>query len=186
MKTLPSQLESVECVVAPFEKGSFGYCESISVEISMEKTRDGTTCVNYMGTGHEDFETALRTSSFRLGYYGKAQGRPYKIRIPTSRIGQCTVNWNLTEGAPPTALNSVQKQTLRNKRRKLRYPMICEGDPFYLVYLMNDKGISSIWQYAIYPELTLRWSFDSDSVQRSVPVKAMENLTKKELWYKVE
>jgi len=91
------------------------------------------------------------------------------------------------DSADITALNDLRKAqapVFEKKGVRLRYPGMCEGDPFYLVYFMRSDKIEWIWQFEVSPGgLDLIWSFDAGTQQRKIPELAAENLTKDELWY---
>ena len=79
------------------------------------------------------------------------------------------------------AVGSRQREVLFKQGITLRYPIACEGDPFYLVYFMRGKAIEWIWQ--VKPGAGPVWHYDNNSTQRRIPEVAISNLAKPELWY---
>lgn len=186
IEPVPRDLASIECSVALFEDQSFAYCEPVLLSMDMETTAERPPRVTNILREHWDFARALADFRAHRNPKGEARGSVQRISIPVRGLGACKVDWKQTAQASALAVPQEQRTKFENEGLSLRYPVVCEGDPFYLVYFVRGENIEWIWLFKIYPEkIDLTWSFDSGTQQRKVPRLATDNLKKKELWYKV-
>ena len=185
IERLPSGVAAIRCTVAYFEERSFAFCTPGPLEIDIE-TGEGvsprvTNIVHVHGTFKEilgQFRNNLRP--------GSEISTKEVIAIAADDLVRCKVDLDRTRRAPGALMNEHQRKGLHAEGLKLRYPLLCEGDPFYLLYLMKGEHIRSIWQFTIGPEgLDLTWTYDSDNKQRQIPERAIENLSET-MWYRVE
>ena len=183
IEPIPPDVSSFECSLAAFAQQSFAYCRPGQLSMDIETGRDQSARVVSIAREHWDFERAL--ADFRAHRNpGQALQPIQRISIPLRTLGTCKVDWNKTEQAVGTALSQRQKGPLEKKGLQLRYPLMCESVPFYLLYLMQDNKIRSIWQFEVSPGgFDLIWSFDAGTQQRKIPELAAENLKKDDLWY---
>jgi hypothetical protein len=98
-----------------------------------------------------------------------------------SALSACKVDIEKTRRLVATAVGSRQRKELLNRGISLRFPLVCEGDPFYLVYFMKGDEVEWIWQ--VQPEVGPVWHYDKNGEQRRIPDLAIRNLAKPELWY---
>ena len=138
---------------------------------------------------NEPFQAGTGLAAFRrnVNRNGRSLGPLRKFPIAVRDLGGCTIDSKLTAHAPSVVLTKETRTALLSSGRSFRYPVVCEGDPFYLLYSLTGEQVLWIWLYEVNGDrLELRWSFDAGTQQRKIPEQAVENLNKKELWYKVE
>lgn len=180
---IPPDLDSIPCSVACFEKRSFAFCSTGPLAIDIETAEAVPPRVTSIVQLPVSFEHALTDFLTHRGPTGSQRGPTQVISIPVRDLARCDIDWHRTRLAASAALNERQVEGLRAEGLSLRYPLVCEGDPFYLLYLVKGDRIRSIWQFTIGPgRVDFAWSFDSDSKQRKIPERAVENLSK-EMWY---
>lgn len=185
IERLPSGVAAIRCAVAYFEERSFAFCTPGSLEIDIETGEGDSPRVINIRHAFGSFEQDLRL--FRNNLRPGPEISPKEmISIAIGDLVRCKVDWDRTRQAPGALMNEHQRKASHAEGLKLRYPLVCEGDPFYLLYLMKGEHIRSIWQFTIGPEgLDLTWTYDSDNKQRQIPERAIENLSKT-MWYRVE
>jgi hypothetical protein len=109
------------------------------------------------------------------------------ISIPTEVFNDCKVDRKRTADAAAEALGKEHKAKLENDGFSFRYPLMCEDDPFYLVYFIKGNEIQWIHKFEVFADrLELRWSYEAGTEQRAIPEVAIQNLKRAELWYKGE
>lgn len=183
---MPRDLASIECSVALFEERSFAYCEPTLLSMDIETAEQQPPRVINITYEHWDFERALADFRDHRNRTGRPLGPVQRISIPLSVLGACKVDRERTAWASATALPKQPKTEFERRGVTLRYPLMCEGDPFYLVYLMSGGRTESVWLFQVYPDrLKLDWTFDSGTHQRKIPKLAVDNLKKEHLWYEV-
>ncbi len=185
IERLPSGVAAIRCTIAYFEERSLAFCTPGPLEIDIETGEGGSPRVTNIVHVHGTFKEIL--GQFRNNLRPGSEISPKEmISIATDDLVRCKVDLDRTRRAPGALMNEHQRKGLHADGLKLRYPLVCEGDPFYLLYLMKEDRISSIWKFIVGPEgLDLTWSFDLDNKQRQIPERAIENLSK-EMWYRVE
>lgn len=132
---------------------------------------------------HWDFERAL--ADFRIHRHpGRALEPVQRVSIPLQALGTCNVDRRRTEQVAAIAVSERLRNELQKKGVRLQYPVICGGDPFYLVYFIRRDKIEWIWKFEVSAGgLDLIWSFDAGTQQRKIPELAAENLSKDDFWY---
>jgi hypothetical protein len=109
---------------------------------------------------------------------------PRHVRFPVTALKECKVNIRQTAEVVAVVPDRRTRDKLEAGGYTFLYPLICEGDPFYLVYFLKDGIVNWIWQVDLDPAvLHPVWSFDAGKRQRKLPAAAIENLKKPELWY---
>jgi hypothetical protein len=184
IEAVPRGIPSIDCHIAIFDERSFAYCESVSLSIDIETiglrdSRVVTMVYEYGGLEHALAEFREHRNP------GRALERVQRVSVSTEGLGRCRTDWNRTERAVATVLSPSQKGPLQRKGLQLRYPRMCENDPFYLLYLIQDNRIRSIWQFEVAPSgFNFIWSYDAGTQQRKIPELAVENLKEDDLWYR--
>jgi hypothetical protein len=183
IEPIPRDVSSLECSVAGFERKSFAYCKPVLLSMDIETTVDRFPRVVNMIHEPGDFETSL--ADFRAHRdHGQALGPVQRVSIPLQDLGACKVDWKQTKQAVASALSQRQRGPFEKQGLQLRYPVMCERDPFYLIFFLRSDKIEWIWQFEVSPGgFDLVWSFDAGTQQRKIPELAAENLNKNDLWY---
>lgn len=187
MEPVPRDVASIQCSVALFDDLSFAFCEPVAISMIIETREKRLPRVTYIGHEPSSFEVALANFRKNMNPNGHSLGPVHKVPIAVRDLWGCTIDQKQTNRAPSVILKKEVRAALISNGQTLRYPVICEGDPFYLLYCLADQRISWIWLYEINGDrFDLRWSFDAGTEQRKPPEQAIANLNRKELWYKVE
>ncbi len=183
IEPVPTGLDAIPCSVAYFEKRSFAFCHKGPLAIDMEMPEAAPPRVTSIVPIDVSFEDALKDFLAHRGPAGLQFEPTRAVSIPVRDLVRCDVDWEQTNRAAAAVLNESQRVALRGRGVSFRYPLVCQGDPFYLLYLMNGDRIRSVWQFTIgSKDVDFSWSYDLDSKQREIPDQAVENL-KKDMWY---
>ena len=194
MEAIPPDSASIKCSLASFEQRSFAYCKRVDVPnryvISMliENVEKKLPRVTFLGVEPHRFDNALATFRRNVNRNGRSLGPIHNFTIAVRNLTGCTVDWQLTEHARRVALTKEMHTARVHLGEGFRYPLICKGDPFYLLYSLMKKDIFSIWLYEVDgTQIDLRWTLDHDGQQgRRIPTLAIENLKEEALWYQMK
>ena len=178
---LPATAKSMDCTVAAFPTSSFAYCEPGSLGVDLETTQGSPAVATNITRVLSGFTEAL-TDFVNHRYSGSPRNPTIRtLSIPASVLSACKVDVEQTRRLVATTVGSRQRKELLNRGISLRFPQVCEGDPFYLVYFMKGDEVEWIWQ--VQPGVGPIWHYDKNGEQRRIPDLAIRNLTKAELWY---
>ena len=187
METIPRERASIECSAVFFPGKSFVLCGSVAVSMNLEMPYNGAPRVVFMGHEPSSFDVALAAFRRNTQPNGPPVGPVRKYSIAVRNLGGCAMDSYLTARAPLMVLTKDVRTAMLSSGHSFRFPIICRGDPFYLVYCLAGEQILWIWLYEIDGDhLEFRWSFDAGTQQRPIPRQSIENLKKKEFWYKTE
>lgn len=178
---LPDTAKSVDCTVATFPNSSFAYCEPGPLGIDLETPQGAPAVATNITRALSDFPEEL--TDFVNHRYSGPKYNPTigTLSVPASLLSACKVDFEQTRRLVATAVGSRQRTDLLNRGMSLRFPLACEGDPFYLVYFMRGNEVEWIWQ--VRPGVGPVWDYGKNNEQRRIPDLALRNLAKPELWY---
>jgi hypothetical protein len=178
---LPSTTESINCTVAAFPASSFAYCEPGSLAIDIDTPPGSPAVATNVTPLLLGFSAAL--TDFVNHRYSGPRGAPTikTLSIPAGSVAQCTIDLDQTRRVSASAVGSGQRKQLLKRGIVLRFPFLCNGDPFYLLYFMKGNDVEWIWQMR--SGAGPIWHYSKSGEQRKIPDVAIENLTKPELWY---
>ncbi len=187
IEPMPRKLASIECSAALFTEKSFVLCEPIALSMNIETPGNRAPRVTYMGNEPATFDVALSAFRRNINPSGQFVGSVRKFSIAVRNLRACTIDSKLTARARSAVLTTEVRTAMLSSGHSFRFPVICEGDPFYLLYCLTGERILWIWLYEVNGDkFGFRWSFDSGTQQRRPPERAIANLNNKELWYKLE
>ena len=178
---LPSTAKSVDCTVAAFPNASFAYCKPGPFGVDLETPKGAPAVATNITRALSGFSEEV--ADFVNHRYSGREDTPTigMLSVPSSSLSVCKVDLDQTRRLVATAVGPRQRKDLFNRGISLRFPLACEGDPFYLVYFMKGDEVEWVWQ--VKPGAGPFWSYDKDGQQRRIPDVALRNLTKPELWY---
>ena len=111
-----------------------------------------------------DFDEALAEFRRNRNRDGRQLGPPHLVSVPVERLKDCKVDRKRTADAAAEAIGKEHKAKLENDGFSFRYPLMCEDDPFYLVYFMKGNDIQWIHKFEVFADrLELRWSYDPET-----------------------
>jgi len=178
---LPVTAGSTDCKVAAFTESQFAYCEPGKLAIDIDAPRGSSASAANITWAVAGFPEELRDFVNRR-YAGPPQIPSVRtMSIQKTVLGECKIDIEKTRQLAATAVGSRQREDLLNRGITLRFPLACEGDPFYLVYFMKGGDVEWIWQ--IRPGMGPVWSYDKHGDQSQIPALAIRNLAKPEMWY---
>ena len=179
--TLPQRVASVDCKVAAFSESQFAYCQPGKLGIDIDTPRGSSASVVAITQVFSGFPEEL-TDFLNHRYPGPTQIPSVRsLSIPRSALSACKVDLEMTRHLAETAVGSRQRKEFLSRGITLRFPLACDGDPFYLVYFMRGGDVQWIWQFQ--PGMGLVWSYDPHNDQRKVPELALRNLARPEVWF---
>jgi hypothetical protein len=181
---LPVTAGSPDCKVAVFTNSQFAYCEPGKLSIDIETPQGSPAAVTNITRAFTGFPEELR--DFVNHRYAGPQQIPSVRTMSVSRsdLAECKVDVEQTRQLAGKAVGSRQREDLLNRGIALRFPLACDGDPFYLIYFMRGGDVEWIWQ--IRPGMGPVWSYDKHGDQREIPSLAIRNLARPEMWYRAQ
>lgn len=178
---LPSTAKSMDCRLATFPGSAFAYCNPGALGIDLETPQGAPAVATNITRTLSGFSTEL-TDFVNHRYFGPERNPVIRtLSIPASTLSACKVDIEQTRRLVVTAMDSHQRKELLNRGISLRFPLACEGDPFFLVYFMKGGEVEWIWQFQ--PGMGPVWHYDKNGDQRKIPSLAIRNLAKPEVWY---
>jgi hypothetical protein len=186
IEPLPSGIFSIECETALFEEQSFAYCGTVGLSMNIVTNGVEPPRATYVGQEHGSFDAALTAFRTNVNRSRRPLAPIRRVLVSTETLKVCKIDWKDTVRAP-VILRKEVRAGLTGEGQYLRYPVICVGDPFYLLYFMRGKELLWIWVFERDADrLKLTWSFDVETQQRKPPSLAVDNLKRGDLWYKIE
>lgn len=182
IEKLPAETKFVECTLATFKTGAFALCEPDSVGIDLKMLQGSPPTATNVQRVLSRFSEEL--SDFVRHRYSGSDRNPTirTLSISADALSTCRVNLKETRRLKASAVGSRQRKKLLQRGISFSFPMVCEGDPFYLLYFMRGDAIEWIWQ--IEPRGGPVWHYDRNGEQRKIPDLALRNMAKSDLWYR--
>lgn len=180
---LPAGTKSIDCQVATFMTAQFAYCSPRNLAIDIDTPKGASPKVTSIQTAIRSFPVEL-TNFINHRYFGpKETPSVTTISIPVSGLAACRKDLEKTRELVKKAVDPQTRQDLAESGiTTLHFPLVCDGDPFYLAYFMKGNEVEFIWQ--VRPDFGPEWSYEKGSTQRRLPDPAIRNLANPELWYK--
>jgi hypothetical protein len=171
----------IDCELALFRKKGFAYCQPGSIEIEFETPVGSPPIITHIGPVFTNYSKTLH--DFKIHQYpgGSESLTTRHVSIPTSALGECMRQEATSKRIAETTVSAAIRTDLSRQGITLRFPLACEGDPFYLVYFMKGSSVEWIWQVNDKAEPV--WEFTRGNLQRRIPDAALRNISKPELWY---
>lgn len=187
MQEVPVGAESIDCRIAIAEARGFACCSPGSIYMDIDVVGGAQPRVINIRRDMAGFERELWR--LRGGVRLESLAVRYSVRsvsIAARDLGSCKIDRDLTAQAPAMALPAGQRPG-SEMRLGRKYPVVCEGDPLYLIYFMQGTRVEWIWQFRLRPQgADLAWSYEAGSSQRKIPERAARNLARSDLWFKEE
>jgi hypothetical protein len=150
------------------------------------ENNDVGVSVSYLGSGSTNRDNALKEFRRNINT-AEPSAITTTLTFLAKDLDVCEVDNRLTKSAPSVVLTGEMRRKLSSDGITFRYPHICRGDPFYLLFFFRNDTLAWIWEYAIRDSrFDLRWSFVPESEQRRVPKQALSNLANPTLWYSLK
>lgn len=181
IEKLPAAATSINCKVASFSKAQFAYCEPGNLAIDVNISQDAQAAVTSIQIAVGLFPSEL-ADFVNHRYFGPQQTPSIRtLSIPVSEVRECRIDPEKTRELTIKALSSKMRDEFAREGITIRYPYVCAGDPFYLLYFMRGGEVEWIWQ--IRPDFSPAWSYEKGNEQRKIPDLAMRNLANPSLWF---
>lgn len=178
---LPMTAGSTDCKVAAFTNSQFAYCEPGKLAIDIDTPPGSPAFATNITRAVAGFPEELRDFVNHRSAGSPQIPSVRTMSISKAVLSECKVDIEETRKLAAAAVGFRQREDLLSRGITLRFPLACEGDPFYLVYFMKGGDVEWIWQ--IRPGMGPVWSYDKHGDQREIPSLAIRNLAKPEMWY---
>lgn len=179
----PSQ-QSIECRAALFGEKAFVYCEPGPLSMDIEIVDSGVLRVMNLIRSFVTYDDDLRDYRLHRSGASTLQGESRRLSFSAGSLQSCRVDNSKTARFAKDALPHDFVEKLRFEGLTLRYPKICFGDPFFLLYMLRGQEVETIWQFAEEKgQFALRWSYESSSAQRAISGRSRRAVHKHYLWW---
>jgi len=136
---LPATAKSMDCTVASFSISQFAFCEPGPLAIDLDMPPSSAPMATNITRALSGFADELR--NFKGHRYSGPPQNPVirALSIQASTLAQCKVDLEQTRRLAATAVVAQQRIDLSNRGIALRFPLVCEGDPFCLVFFYEGQ-----------------------------------------------
>jgi hypothetical protein len=178
---LPATTKSIDCKVATFNKAEFAYCEPGKFAIDIDIPQGTLATVTSIQIAFGSFSDEL-TDFMNHRYFGPPQTPSVRtLSIPVNELAGCKIDLAKTRELAVKGVSSKMRDELARDGVTIRFPYVCQGDPFYFAYFLRNDKVEWIWQIA--PDFSPAWSYEKGNEQRRIPDLAMRNLADPSLWF---
>ena len=174
-------IQPLRCTLQVFEANSFAYCEPGAFALDIESPSADTFRVVLVRKTWLTYREAI-TEFRRNRNPGQSIGPPQEFTLGVELLESCKVNRERSAVLYEAGRRVMVQAEALDKYERIGYPLVCEGDTFYQIIVMEGGIVEWVWFFEIVGDsLEMHWHVDR--LHKNVPAAIERNVLKPELWY---